>query len=95
MEVSFVQERCALMVWIGSREGYWSVDRRGGQNVMGQILMDIRSYIISQSGLAETELMEYVGVHTHVTGKNVTNKHILWTNKEGMQAMLLIKLNRE
>ena len=30
------------------------VDRRGGQNVMGQILIDIRSYIISQSGLAET-----------------------------------------
>ena len=44
-----------LMEWIGSREGYWSVDESGGQNVMGQILTDIRSYIISQSGLAETE----------------------------------------
>ena len=44
-----------LMEWTGSREGYWSVDERDGQNVMGQILTDIRSYIISQCGLAETE----------------------------------------
>ena len=44
-----------LMDWIRSRERYWSVDERGGQNVMGQILMDIRSYIISQSGLTETK----------------------------------------
>ena len=58
MEVSFVHERCALMEWIGSREGYWSVDRRVGQNVMGKILMDIRSYIISQIYLAETELTQ-------------------------------------
>ena len=44
-----------LMEWIGSREGYWSVHEWGGQKVMGQFLMDIRSYIISQSGVAEIE----------------------------------------